>query len=114
MVNVTATATTLATDYTNLGSYIGLATGNPGSTTTPANEATGGSPSYARQETTWNVSGTQALGTEVTFNVPSGTYNYMIFCSAATGNNMIDWAPMSPLEATGQTTITVVPLTTVS
>lgn len=114
MTNVTATAQALITDYSGLGSWIGLATGNPGSTNSPSNEATGGSPAYARQETGWTVSGSTAIGTPVTINVPAGTYSYMIFCSASSGNNMVDWAAISPQVVTEQTTITITPLATAS
>ena len=99
MVNVTSTAQTLAEDYKNLGSYIGLATDDPGSTATPMNEASGGSPAYARQQTTWTAgSGGVYNGSAVTINVKGGglTYKYMILCSAATGGNMVDNCPIPP------------------
>lgn len=114
MTNVTATADTLVTDYSALGSWIGLATGNPGSTATPSSEATGGSPAYARQETSWNVSGSAALGTPVTFNVAAGTYSFMLFCSGSSGANMVDWGAITPQVIASQTTITITPLATAS
>lgn len=114
MTNVTTTAETMVTDYSNLGAWIGLCTGAPGSTSAPANEASGGSPAYTRLETSWTVSGATAIGSAVTFNVPAGTYNYMILCSASTGNAMVDWAAISPQVASGQTTITITPLATAS
>lgn len=114
MVNVTATQTTIVTDYKALGNYIGLCTGAPGASSTPANEATGGSPVYARQSTSWTVTGNAAMGTGVTFNVPAGTYNYMIMCSGSSGNNMVDWAPITPQVKSGQSTITITPLATAS
>jgi hypothetical protein len=114
MTNVSATANTVVTDYTDLGNYISLHTGNPGSTSTPANEATGGSPAYARKATTWTVSGAQATGSAVTFNVPAGTYSYMGVCSGSSGNNLVDWGPITPQVVASQTTITLTPLATVS
>jgi hypothetical protein len=114
MTNVTTTEQNVVGYYTGLGNWIGLATGNPGSTPSPANEAAGGSPAYARQATTWLVSGPTAIGQAVTFNVPAGTYNYMIMCSASSGANMVDWSPISPQIATSQTTITITPLATAS
>ena len=114
MTNVTATATDIVTDYSNLGNYIGLCTGAPGSTATPANEATGGSPAYARQATTWAVSGAQALGSAVTINVPAGTYSYMIMCSGSSGDNMVDWCAIAPQVISAQSTITITPLATAS
>lgn len=112
MTNVSATLTGLVTYYVGLGNWMGLATGVPGTSSTPANEATGGSPAYARQSTTWNVSAATALGTPVIFNVPAGTYGYLLLCSGSSGNNMVDWAPITPQVITAQTTITVVPLGT--
>lgn len=114
MTNVTATAELMVTYYSGLGAWIGLCTGAPGTTNAPSNEASGGSPAYARQETTWTVSGATAIGSAVTINVPAGTYNYMIFCSASTGNAMVDWCSISPQIASGQTTITITPLVTAS
>lgn len=114
MTNVTTTAGTVVADYTGLGNWIGLATGNPGSTSTPANEATGGSPAYARKSTTWTVSGATATGSAVTFNVPAGTYSYMLVCSGSSGNNMVDWCPISPQVISSQTTLTLTPVATAS
>ena len=53
-INVPGTAQKLADDYTQLGAYIGLTTGNPGTSSPPANEPTGGG--YARQQTNWTHS----------------------------------------------------------
>lgn len=114
MTNVTPTAQTMVTDYSGLGAWIGLCTGAPGSTNAPSSEASGGSPAYARQETTWTVSGGTAIGSAVTINVPAGNYSYMILCSASTGNTMVDWAPITPQTASGQTTVTITPLATAS
>jgi hypothetical protein len=111
---VTATADTIIGDYSALGNWIGLFTGPPGSTASPSNEATGGSPAYARQSTTWTVSGSTAIGSGVTFNVPAGTYNYMGIFSGSSGNNMVDWCPITPQSPTSQTTITIVPLANAS
>jgi hypothetical protein len=114
MTNVTTTASDLATYYSELGNWVGLAVGPPGASTAPANETTGGSPAYARQSISWTVTGAAAIGSSVTFNVPAGTYSYMLLCSASSGNNMIDWCPIAPQIATGQTTITLTPLATAS
>jgi hypothetical protein len=91
MVNCTATLNSIASYYAGLGTYIGLATGNPGSTSTPANEATGGSPSYARVATDWSSGSTGVQnGTAVTINVAEGDYDYMILASGGSGNNQVD------------------------
>lgn len=114
MTNVSATADALVTDYSGLGNWIGLCTGAPGSTASPSNEASGGSPAYARQSATWTVAGSTATGSAVTINVAPGTYSYMIVCSGSSGNNMVDWCPITPQVITAQTTITITPLATVS
>jgi hypothetical protein len=114
MTNVTATADQMISDYAALGNWVGLAGGNPGSTPAVANEASGGSPAYTRQETSWLVTGSTAIGSAVTFNVPPGTYSFMIICSGSSGNNMVDWCSISPQVATTQTTITITPLATAS
>jgi hypothetical protein len=95
MVNVSTTAQDLSNDYVKLGAFIGLATGPPGSTSTPMNEPSGGSPPYGRQHTTWTA-GTDGVnnGSLVTINVPAGIYTHMILCSGPTGNNMIDNCPI--------------------
>lgn len=114
MSNVDSTSDTIVSTYVGLGAWIGLCTGNPGNTNTPANEAVGGSPAYARQETTWSTSGSQSIGSPVTFNVGPGTYTYMILCSGSSGSNMVDWCPITPQVAAVQTTITITPLATAS
>lgn len=60
-----------------LGDRISLHTGDPG--TTGANEVTGGSPAYARKQTTWNGGASDGVvaGSEVAFDVPAGTYTHM-------------------------------------
>lgn len=114
MTNTDATSDTLVTTFVGLGAWIGLATGNPGSTATPANEAVGGSPAYARQETTWSTSGSQSIGSPVTFNVGPGTYSYVILCSGSSGANMVSYSPITPQVTPIQTTITITPLATAS
>lgn len=114
MTNVDATADAQVLNYVALGSWIGLATGNPGNTNTPANEAVGGSPAYARQETDWVTSGSTSIGSPVTINIGPGTYSYMILCSGSSGNNMVDWVPITPQVTAIQTTVTITPLSTAS
>src|SRR5580693_7696707 len=92
MVACSATQNTLCTDYIALGggsslAWLGLATGAPGSTATPANEATGGG--YQRQQTTWAAAAQSSgsatsSGTAQTLSVAAGTYTFMILASAST------------------------------
>jgi hypothetical protein len=114
VANVDSTTDTLVTDYVGLGAWVGLFTGNPGHTNTPANEAVGGSPAYARQETTWTTSGSQSIGSPVTFHVGPGTYSFMGLFSGSSGANMVDWCPITPQVTSVQTTITITPLATAS
>lgn len=103
MVAVLTTRQSLAAYYASLGTYFGLATGSPGSTSTPANEASGGS--YARVATTWTAgSGGAETGSAVTINANAGTYTYGIMCSAVSGNTMIDNCAITStvLSAAGQ------------
>jgi hypothetical protein len=114
MTNVSTTLQSLVSYYSGLGNWMGLATGTPGSSTTPSFEATGGSPVYVRQATTWNVTGSTALGSPVIFNVPAGTFGYLLLCSGSSGANMVDWCSFTPQILPAQTTITIIPLTTAS
>lgn len=109
MVTCTATLNTLCTDYTGLGNWIGLATGAPGTTATPANEATGGG--YARLQTSWSSSASgSSSGTAVTISVASGTYTYMILASASTTGaaNQVDNCSITSvtMSASGQIVVT--------
>lgn len=97
----------LADAYKALGSYLGLATGSPGTTSTPANEASGGS--YGRVATTWtSSSGGVVNGSATTINANAATYTYAILCSAATGNNQVDNCAITStvLSAPGQIVLT--------
>ncbi|TWS24411.1 hypothetical protein FK268_12540 [Tsukamurella sputi] len=108
MVNVIATKQAQADSFKARGSYLGVATGNPGTTTTPANELSGAGPegTYSRSQAT-TASGTDGTVTygNVQVHAPAtGTaYNatHVILCSGASGNNMIDWAPLSPAQPVG-------------
>lgn len=106
-IAIATTRQALADKYGTLGTFFGLATGNPGTTTTPANEASGGS--YARVATTWSAgSGGVENGTACTISANAGTYTYAPLCSAASGANMIDWAAITStvLSAPGQIVLT--------
>lgn len=107
MVAVATTRQTLADAFKALGAHFGLATGAPGSTSTPSNEASGGS--YARVATTWTSgSGGALTGSAVTINANAGTYTHAILASASTGNTMIDNAAITStvLSAAGQIVLT--------
>lgn len=110
MVTCTATLNSLAAAYAGYGTYIGLATGAPGTTATPSNEATGGSPAYARKQTTWSAGTTGVQnGTAVTIDVAAATYTYMLVASAVSGNNMTDNASITSVTMGAQGQIVVTP-----
>jgi hypothetical protein len=93
MVNVPSTAQTLSDDYVAMGTWIGLATDDPGNSPAPANEVPVVVDGYMRQQTTWMPDADEAgvyQGSQVTFDVPSGAYPFMILCGDMNGNTMID------------------------
>lgn len=111
MVIGTDTLNNLATTYKGYGSWVGLATGSPGTSSTPgAPEATGGSPAYARVNTTWGAaSGGITTGSAVTINVSAATYTYVLLASASAGNNMYDNNTITSVTMGAQGQIVVTP-----
>ena len=73
--------------------YVGIHTlADPGtSTNAAAGEATGGSPAYARQAVTWGASSGRVKSNTgaLTFDVPAGTYGFLTFWNASTGNTNV-------------------------
>ncbi len=111
MVTCTQSINVLASDYTGLGSWLGLCTASPGTASAPtANaEATGGSPAYARLTTTWGtVSGGVSAGSAVTICVSAATYTYMLVASGSSGSNQTDNATITSvvMGASGQIVVT--------
>jgi hypothetical protein len=116
MINVASTAQALSDTYASMGAWIGLATADPGGTSTPNQNAevavgAGPAPGYARQQTIWtSESGGVNRGSAVTFSVPPGLYTFMILCSDANGNTMIDNCPISAtVNSNGNGQLVVVP-----
>src|SRR3954465_2669269 len=109
-IAVATTRQNLADRYGTLGTYIGLATADPGTTATPTSEATGGSPAYARKATTWTSgSGGVINGSAVTIDVPTGTNTHILLASAVSGNNMIDKADITDVVMSNQGQVVVTP-----
>ena len=108
-----ASRQTMATYYGTQGSWIGAATASPGSTTTPSNEVSGGSPAYARKQTTWsNGSNGQINGTKVSLDIPaSTTVTHIILASAATvaSANAWDYADTTDITFNQQGILDVTP-----
>lgn len=97
----------LADAYKVLGTWLNCCTGDPGTTATPANEATGGG--NARKQTTWTSGAGGALtATAVTIDLAAGTYTYALLASASSGATMVDKCTITSttLSATGQIVLT--------
>lgn len=114
-IQIAATRQKTADAYKTLGGdlpsgapWVALHTGAPGATGAN-NQATGGTPAYARKQTTW-TSGTGGVltGSSVTIDVPAGTYTHASIWTAQTGGTCIDWVPITSttLGAQGQIVIT--------
>jgi hypothetical protein len=105
----TATKELVAGYVTGLGDYISLHTGDP--STTGANEATGGSPAYARKQTTWSAGSSDGIytGTEVSIDVPAGTYTYAGVWSAVSGGTFRGSQAITSATYGGQTVVKVTP-----
>ncbi len=74
--------------------YISLHLSDPG--TTGASEATGGTPAYARKLAVWGASSAgTATATEVTFDVPAGTYTHFGTWSAVTAGSFRGGNPLT-------------------
>ena len=112
-IAVNATKNTLSDAYKGLGTYISVHTGDP--STTGANEASGGSPAYARIATTWGSSSAGVVsGSQVTINVPAGTYTYVGLWSASTAGTFIDKCAITSTTLGAQGQILVTPTFTVT
>jgi chloramphenicol 3-O-phosphotransferase len=113
-IAVAATRQVLADAYKTLSGaaniFVGVATGDPGTSATPANEATGGAPAYARKQSTWtSSSGGVINGSAVTIDVATGTYTYILLATLVSGNNMVDKALVTSVAMSAQGQIVVTP-----
>lgn len=107
-IAVTATKNSLCTNYASLGNYISIHTASPGGT--GANEASGGSPAYARQATTWgSASASTITGSQVTINLAAGTYTYAGIWTLATAGTFIDQVAISSTTLGAQGSLLVTP-----
>lgn len=108
-IAVATSRNTMATYYGTQATWIGVHTASPGTSSTPANEASGGSPAYARKQTTWGTAASSAItGSAVTVDLAAATYTHISLCSASSGNNMFDAASITStvLSSQGQLIIT--------
>ena len=114
MPTTNATKETAALAVTALGGWISLHTADPG--TTGANEATGGSPAYARKQTTWTAGGSDGVvnGSEVTIDLAAGTYTHFGVWTAATAGTFIGGGSITSTTLGAQGQIKVTPTFTQS
>lgn len=112
-IQIGATRQNMADHYGTIGSWVGAATAAPGTTTTPSNEVTGGSPAYARKQTVWSSgSNGQINGTKVSIDIPAGvTVTHIILASAATTGaaNQVDNADVTDIAFSQQGILDVTP-----
>lgn len=90
-----------ATQITHIAAFT---LSDPGTGTNAAGtEASGGSPAYARQAVTWGAaaSGLKSNTNAIAIDVPAGTYGFLGFFNASTGNtgNYRGYAPMGGASA---------------
>jgi hypothetical protein len=107
-----AVANKVATDAT----WIGLATAGQSAGTAVTSEATGGSPAYARKQTTWGAaSGGVVTGSAVTIDLAAGTYTHVLLCTASTGSTLYEWYALgTPIVMSQQGTANITPTFTES
>lgn len=108
MTNAFREAVALAA--TSQGGYIALHAGDP--STTGANEASGGSPAYARKQTTWTggASDGSVVGTEVAFDIPAGTYTHISCWTAASGGTFMWSQAIAGITFPGQGILKISPI----
>ena len=116
MAFTNATKETSALAVTGSGSWISLHTADPG--TTGTSEVTGGTPAYARKQTTWTggSSDGSVAGSAVVFDVPAGTYTHVGVWTASTAGTFVGGFALSSSTGAlpGQATVTVTPTITIS
>ncbi|WP_043648081.1 phage tail fiber protein [Nocardia thailandica] len=111
-IAVPVTRQALADAYKTRGGagtvWVSLHTGDPGSTGTA--EASGGTPAYARKQSTWTSgSGGALTGSQVVIDVPAGTYTYAGLWDAVSGGNFIDKVAITSTTLGSQGQILVTP-----
>lgn len=107
-IAVPATRQILADAYKSIGSWVGLATADPGTSSTPANEVTGGG--YARVQTTWtSATGGVVNGSAVTISCPAATMVYAFLASGSNTNSMFDRCAITSTTLSSPGTIIVTP-----
>ena len=87
--------------------YLSLHTGAPGST--GANEATGGTPAYARKALSLAsaAAGAKAMSSSVIFDIPAGNYQYVGYWDASTSGHFLGYDPITPYAPAVQDTLAI-------
>ncbi|MEC3955795.1 hypothetical protein VMT65_22370 [Nocardia sp. CDC153] len=118
-ISVNATKNVLANAYAGIAGsnvvYVSVHVNDPGST--GINEASGGSPAYARKPSTWGaVVNGQVTGSQVAIDLPANTYNYAGLWKTATGGqaDFIDKVAIAPTTLGAQGQLLITPTFTVS
>jgi hypothetical protein len=104
---IAATRNTMGAAFTDLVTHVSLHTDDPGATGT--DEATGGSPAYARKAITWAAwsAGASSNTGALVFDVPTGTYNHVGYWSADTGGTYYGSRACTSQTFSGQGTYTI-------
>jgi hypothetical protein len=79
-----------AAGYTGPATHVSVHTADPG--TTGANEATGGSPAYARIPIVWSAGGVDGVYQSqlISIDLPAGSYTHVGLWTALTGGTFLD------------------------
>lgn len=98
----------LAVEYGATGSWIGVFTS--------AAEASGGSPAYARKQTSWTSGAADGVitGSQVEIDLPAGTYTHIGIFADASGATLRDKKAISSKTLEDQGKLLVTPTFTVS
>lgn len=113
-ISVGATRQILADAYCTAGDWISVHTG-AGAGSTGANEATGGSPAYARKQTVW-ATGANGVktGSQVAVDLAAATYTGAGLWTAVTSGTFRDSASMTSTVLSTQGQILVTPTVTIT
>lgn len=116
MANNSILKNALAGKVASDATWIGVATAAQSAGSTVTSEATGGSPAYARKQTTWgSASGGVVTGSAITLDLPAGAYTHVLLCTASTGNTLYEWYALpSSVTFSTQGTLTITPTFTES
>jgi hypothetical protein len=94
-IQVDSTKAALASKYTDLGQFFGLATDDPGTNAQPMNEAYGSNYSRAQPPMPWSPDDAGVVTVQCPIKGDANiTYTHVILCSGMSGANMIDNCPI--------------------